>query len=270
MIADCVYSVSMLLRLSFLILLFLPVAAIAENPVKVDWKSSLPAGLEEARRSHRLVYVEVVTEWCGYCRRLQTVDYPRSEVQKLLSRFVTVSIDGDRQPEVARQFRVQGYPTLLILSPAGNILVRVDGYPGRERLVDVLEKTLKDNAMALRKNAAEEESSNREAMAGPPAQDSHPTGGGSSALSSARHPLEQAQKAMRNGQHDITVQILDPYIAGLKHKDTDMAVARFYRGLSLAYLGQDRAREDLLFAARMAPLPEQRAMARELLSTIQE
>ena len=274
-----IYSVPMRLFFSLFTAMLFVSALSAEAEQKLQWHS-LSRGMELAKQQHRMIYVQVVTEWCGYCRKLQTEDYKKSAVRELLSRYVLVSIDGDHQADVANRFNVQGYPTLLVLSPSGDLLVRMDGYPGAHRLKQVLSSTLEKNKMAEatsgkdeRTTAPEAPEATRTSVAG--AGEEHAVekdsgGTDSEASRSSLHPLNRAQEAMQSGQYRNSVRILDAFIASSEYQNSELALARFYRGMSLFELGDDRAREDLHYASRRAPLPEQREKARNLLESIQE
>src|SRR5215470_2446193 len=105
----------------------------------LTWRAWDP-GLREARASRRPVLVDVYTEWCGWCRRMDRDVYSRPEVKGYLDRaFVTVKLDaeaGDRAEyegrtftsrSLATRFRVSGYPTTIFLRPDGDHLVSVPG-----------------------------------------------------------------------------------------------------------------------------------------------
>jgi thioredoxin-related protein len=116
----------------------------------VSWRS-WDRGLEEARGSGRPVLVDVYTDWCGWCRRMEADVYSRPEVRDYLSRkFVTVKLDAEA-PDPARyegraftsrslaaRFGVSGYPTTIFLRPAGDQPVAVPGYVDAERFLLLL------------------------------------------------------------------------------------------------------------------------------------
>jgi thioredoxin-related protein len=119
-------------------ILFHPATALAA-PAWRSWD----AGLREAATSGRPVLVDVYTDWCGWCKRMDRDVYARPDVQDYLARkFVTVKLDAE-SGEVARyggrtytsrtlaaRFGVTGYPATLFLSSKGAELGNVPGYLG--------------------------------------------------------------------------------------------------------------------------------------------
>src|SRR5438552_2002702 len=85
-----------------------------------DWNS----GLREAASANRPVLVDVYTDWCGWCKRMDRDVYAQPEVRDYLSQhFVLVRLNAE-SPAAARyeghaytlrtlasRFRVSGYPT---------------------------------------------------------------------------------------------------------------------------------------------------------------
>jgi len=104
------------------------------------WRS-WDAGLREAGTLGRPVLVDVYTDWCGWCKRMDRDVYARADVQDYLARkFVTVKLDAESNASaryegraytsraLAARFGVTGYPTTLFLSAKGVQLGNVPGY----------------------------------------------------------------------------------------------------------------------------------------------
>jgi thioredoxin-related protein len=109
------------------------------------------AGLHEAGRSKRPVLVDVYTDWCGWCKRMERDVYARDDVREYLSRrFVTIKLnaessaaadyDGKRFSgrSLAARFRVTGYPTTIFLKSTGEHLANVPGYVPADRFLLLL------------------------------------------------------------------------------------------------------------------------------------
>src|SRR5215510_6344451 len=82
-----------MLALPFVALLLLASPeARAASPTWRAWER----GLEEAKSSGRPVIVDVYTDWCGWCRRMEANVYARPEVRDYLSRkFVAIKLDAE-------------------------------------------------------------------------------------------------------------------------------------------------------------------------------
>jgi thioredoxin-related protein len=112
-------------------------AVVLAGPAWRSWD----AGLREAGASGRPVLVDVYTDWCGWCKRMDRDVYGRADVQAYLARkFVTVKLDAEGSDAaryegrtytsrtLATRFGVTGYPTTLFLNAKGTHLGNVPGY----------------------------------------------------------------------------------------------------------------------------------------------
>jgi thioredoxin-related protein len=124
-----------------------PAAGAQGRVVWMGWDE----GLREARRTNRPVLVDVYTDWCGWCKRMDRDVYARADVRDYLAnRFVVVKLNAEAQDGLqydgkdltsaglAEQFRVTGYPTTVFLRPTGAHLINVPGYVPPDRFLLVL------------------------------------------------------------------------------------------------------------------------------------
>lgn len=93
----------------------------------ITWRSSLDSALQEARKTKRPLLVYFSTVWCGPCQIMKRTTFKDANVIRESKRWVMVSIDGDKQPKVATKYKIDGYPTMLILKPNGTIVSRAGG-----------------------------------------------------------------------------------------------------------------------------------------------
>lgn len=109
------------------------------------------AGLTAAQASRRPVLVDVYTDWCGWCKRMDADVYSRADVSGYLaSHFETVRLNAESESAVrykgqhysgrslAAEFSVSGYPTTIFLTPKGEHLVNVPGYVSADRFMLLL------------------------------------------------------------------------------------------------------------------------------------
>ena len=117
------------------------IVAFAATPARaIEWQG-WNAGLEHAKDSGRPVLVDVYTNWCGWCKRMDQDVYSRPDVSDYLAtHFVLVRLNAE-SPELtlyqgrnrsaralASAFGVSGYPTTIFFTPGGDRLVNVPGY----------------------------------------------------------------------------------------------------------------------------------------------
>ena len=122
----------------------------AADSKEVQWRR-WDAGLKQSAATNRPVLVDVYTQWCGWCKRMDRDVYSRNDVREYLGkRFVTVRLDAEApdgalydgksytEQSLASFFRVTGYPTTVFLRPSGEHLVNVPGYVPADRFLPLL------------------------------------------------------------------------------------------------------------------------------------
>lgn len=100
----------------------------------VKWfEGDLEAALAAAKGEGKLLFVDVGAYWCPPCRQLEEKVFTRAEVGEALgARFVALKVDAEKGegPELVARYKVQAYPTLLVLDATG---------VEKGRLVDAME-----------------------------------------------------------------------------------------------------------------------------------
>lgn len=103
--------------------------------------ASLPfeAALSKAKSGKTLVMVDVYTDWCGWCKKLDKDVFADSRVASALKDVVPIRVNAERGGEaVVRRYSVQGFPTILFVDGDGNVVKRVDGYVPVERMLEMI------------------------------------------------------------------------------------------------------------------------------------
>lgn len=122
--------------------LFLPSGAYA-----INWRYNLQDAFRIAKSSQKPIMVDFYTEWCGWCKKLDSDTYSDPDVKKLAEEFICVKIDGDKERGLVSKYNISGYPTILFLNYEGTVVNQVVGYEGpsdfAKTMKVVLERTKK-------------------------------------------------------------------------------------------------------------------------------
>ena len=114
-------------------ILFLVAGSLMAQGVK--WETSLPAAQARAQAEHKLIFLDVWTEWCGWCIKLQRDTFPSAPGQAALARVVPLSLmtqfkDGKptANKPIEAQFNIEGFPALFLLDAKGKVVANQPGY----------------------------------------------------------------------------------------------------------------------------------------------
>lgn len=93
------------------------------------YQGDLSAATEQAAEENTLVFVEFYTDWCSWCRRLDSETLTNREVREELSKLVAIRLNAEKEGKsAAERFGVESYPTMIFLDPTGDEVERITGY----------------------------------------------------------------------------------------------------------------------------------------------
>lgn len=109
------------------ILLLSAVSAFAQN--------SFEDALKKAKSENKRVIVDVYTDWCGWCKKMDGEAYSNSDIKKIIEEsFVLVKLNAEgtgkvkyngkeyTETDLASYFEATGYPTTIFLEPDGKVI----------------------------------------------------------------------------------------------------------------------------------------------------
>ena len=158
-------------------ILFVPGSGFAADPTpeslqvtpEVHWYR-FDDGLLAARDAEKHIMVDVYTDWCGFCKKLDRETYSDATVRKVLSEsYVSVKLKGDSgarlklrgqplsdggktrlqivptdEPQIAErdlsryQLRGTGFPTIVFFSSDGRMITSISGFRDAGSLMHIL------------------------------------------------------------------------------------------------------------------------------------
>lgn len=110
---------------------------------EVAFLSNSEEALRLARDQKKLVMLDLYTDWCTWCKKLDEDVYPKPEVVEAVRQsFVPLKLNPETTEQGAslmKKFGVDGFPTILILDGEGNLVHRIVGYREAPEFVKELE-----------------------------------------------------------------------------------------------------------------------------------
>lgn len=110
---------------------------------EANWLYTPEEAFVEAQQSGKVIFVDVFTTWCSWCKRLDSETFAHSSFQEIAPKFVLLKVDGDKYPAFRQKYQVKGYPTMLFLNGKGEEAhKRVVGFLTADRLIPIMKEAL--------------------------------------------------------------------------------------------------------------------------------
>jgi thiol-disulfide isomerase/thioredoxin len=90
---------------------------------------SFEAASKEAARTGKIVLVDFYTTWCGPCKLLDKNTWTDAAVIQLLEqKTVALRIDAEKETALSKRYKIEAYPSVLLIKPDGTEIDRLVGY----------------------------------------------------------------------------------------------------------------------------------------------
>lgn len=108
--------------------------------------------LKEASKGHKVIMVDLYTDWCGWCKRLDRDTYSDDNVgQYADENFVSLKINAEKGEgiDLAKNYKVNGYPTILFFNEKGEEIHRLVGYQPAAKFKETLEVAVHNHNVSV-------------------------------------------------------------------------------------------------------------------------
>lgn len=122
----------------------------AGDKSKPEWKK-LGDGAALAIKTNKKVLIDVYTDWCGWCKKMDADVYTDSSVIGYINEFfVPIKVNAESsnkhevngkpitEAEIARAYGVRGYPTTVFARSNGSMITVLPGYVSSATFLQVL------------------------------------------------------------------------------------------------------------------------------------
>ena len=133
------------------ILFFFLLAAVTLTSAKEPQWKTFDEGLKQAKLTGKKVLVDVYTDWCSWCKKMDANTYADKKVSEYLNKnFViiklnaegdgTINYSGEKisPAQFAQGMGVTGYPATLFLKSDGQPITLLPGYSEADMFIHVL------------------------------------------------------------------------------------------------------------------------------------
>jgi thioredoxin-related protein len=116
----------------------------------VNWKT-FEKGLKDAAAGKKYGFVDVYTDWCGYCKQLEATTLKAKPVLAELDKhFVSIKFNAESEEkvtwkgkqltmaELSATWGVEGFPTMLFLNSKGEIIGSFASFADADLMINLL------------------------------------------------------------------------------------------------------------------------------------
>jgi thiol:disulfide interchange protein len=112
------------------------------SAAEITWASSFDEAFKAAKEKNLPIMIDVYTDWCGWCKKLDKDVYTADNVVQLSQKFVCLKLNPEKDKEHGELFKVEGYPTIVFTDVNRKELHRIDGYLAANEFAAEMRKAL--------------------------------------------------------------------------------------------------------------------------------
>ena len=110
----------------------------------IDFVTDYAKALEIAQEKDQKIIIDFYTDWCVWCKRLDTFTYSDSAVIEFSKSIVFAKINAEVDTLTAQKYVIPGYPTVVIAESDGTEIERIGGFLPAEEFIQTVNDYLND------------------------------------------------------------------------------------------------------------------------------
>jgi thioredoxin-related protein len=135
-----------------------------EEKENVEWKT-ISEALDQAPKTNKKIILDVYTDWCGWCKRMDRDTYADSTVAAYMQEHYiaskmnpeksgTLTYDGREfsQQEFGQALGISGYPATAVFNEKGELLTVIPGYIKAAEFLRILKYFGEDSYLSMQWN----------------------------------------------------------------------------------------------------------------------
>ena len=89
----------------------------------VLWRAWGQDALDEAKKQDRLILLSLSAVWCHWCHVMDETTYSNEEIIAFINEhFIPIRVDSDMRPDIDALYNQGGWPSMVIMTPKGEVL----------------------------------------------------------------------------------------------------------------------------------------------------
>jgi tetratricopeptide (TPR) repeat protein len=112
-------------------------------PKSINWVANFEEASRIAKSENKNLILDFYTDWCKWCKKLADSTFTDTSVIRFSRDFVFFKTNAEKDTALSERFKVNGYPTVILINPSGEEIDRVVGYATAPDFVQKIKDYLK-------------------------------------------------------------------------------------------------------------------------------
>jgi len=115
----------------------------------IQW-FSYAEGRQRGEAENKKVFLVFNADWCRYCLQMEKETFQNPTVIAYVNRnFVPISVNSDKQQDIAEKYSVRGLPSTWFISENGDRIGNRPGYIAADEMLDILKYIGSDSYLTM-------------------------------------------------------------------------------------------------------------------------